>query len=473
MDKQTSTTSIFRGLSARLLMLTVLFVMLAELLIYTPSISRYRKAYLEEHIATAHLAALALEATPDNMVSKELENELLFHADAYGIVLKYPTHRVLMLSKDMPPKVDVMFDLRGGSPYMWITDAFKALVRKDNRVMRIVGMSPKMPDVIVEAVMDEAPMRMAMLDFSARILQLSIVISLLTAGLVYLSLHRVMVRPMGRLTRSMIRFREHPEDETLSIRPSGRSDEIGIAEQELAIMQDEVRGALKQKDRLAALGTAVAKINHDLRNSLMTAILVSDKLSYIDDPVVREVTPTLLSAIDKAVVLCSQTLDYVGGAKLSLKPAAFHLSELIAEVSASVREDILAGGTEPGNPAFAIVNNVDFEVDLVADRAQLFRSFNNLILNARQANVPTITITAAMDEGRITVDVIDNGPGLPQKAQDGLFRPFAGSARDGGSGLGLVIARDIARAHGGDLVLVKTGEGGTHFQMDLPIEKIS
>jgi len=176
-----SPPSLLTGLSARLLVLTIFFVMVAEFLIYTPSVSNFRKKYLEERIATAHVAALALEATPDNMVSPELEEELLYHAGAYGVVLRHPTRRVLMLSKEMPPKVDVTFDLRSGRFPYWIFDAYEAMFRDDNRIMRVVGMSPKQPGVIVEAVLDEAPMRAAMLGFSTRILQLSIVISLLTS----------------------------------------------------------------------------------------------------------------------------------------------------------------------------------------------------------------------------------------------------------------------------------------------------
>ncbi|MHA1598061.1 MAG: HAMP domain-containing protein, partial [Alphaproteobacteria bacterium] len=252
MTEQTPTPppSVLTGLSAQLLILTIFFVMVAEFLIYTPSVSNFRKKYLEERIATAHVAALALQATPDHMVSPELEEELLYHAGAYGVVLRHPTRRVLMLSKEMPPKVDVTFDLRTGRFPYWIFDAYEAMTRDDNRVMRVIGMSPKEPGVIVETVIDEEPMRVAMLGFSNRILQLSIVISLLTAGLVYLALHRLMVRPMRRITRAMIKFRENPEDMSRSITPSDRNDEIGIAERELTIMQDEVRSALNQKSRL-------------------------------------------------------------------------------------------------------------------------------------------------------------------------------------------------------------------------------
>ena len=313
--------SAVRGLSARLLVLTVLFLLLAEFLILTPSISRFRKVYLEQRVSDAHLASLALEATPDNLVSKELEMELLAHAGAYGIVLRKPGRKILMLSTKMPPSVDLTIDLGRGSFLIWIGDAFQALAQNENRILRLIGMAPKDAGVGVEVILDEAPMRRAMFVYSGRILQLSIVISLITAGLLYVSLQWLLVGPMRRLTRSMTEFRENQEDETRTIRPSGRDDEIGVAERELAAMQKDVRAALRQKTGLATLGAAVAKINHDLRNSLATAMLVSDKLADIDDPEVKKVTPRLFEAMDRAVDLCSQTLNYVSDGVPPMEPA--------------------------------------------------------------------------------------------------------------------------------------------------------
>lgn len=463
--------SAFSGLSAKLLVLTIFFVMVAEFLIYTPSISRFRKNYLEEHIATAHLASLALEATPDNMVSRALEEELLYHAEAYSITLKHPTRRVLMLSKADLPDIDVTFDLRQGDFRMWIFDAFEVLFRDDNRVMQVIGISPKAMDVVVEVTLDEAPMRAAMLDFSGRILQLSIVISLLTAGLVYYSLLWLMVRPLRRITRSMVRFREDPEDDTRQFSPSTRNDEIGVALRELALMKEDVRAAFTQKNRLATLGAAVAKINHDLRNSLSTAMLVSDRLADIDDPEVKKVTPRLYKAIDKAVVLCSQTLNYVSGGTPNLRISHFHLHELISEVAAAMREEMTIGAASDvavGNPAFSVINEVDFEIDLKADRDQLFRALSNLSLNARQVGASLVTVKAIEHGPDIHIDISDNGPGLTANARNKLFQPFASSSRDGGTGLGLVIVRDIVRAHGGDMTLTSGPDEKTTFLLSIP-----
>ena len=449
------------GLSARLLLLTVAFVMVAEFLIWAPSVSRYRKTYLEDQIANAHLAALALEATPDNMVSDTLERELLFHADAYGVTLKYADRRTLMLSDEMPRGVDVEVDLRRGNFLIWIRDAFETFAQDGNRVLRVIGMSTRNPPdvapVLIEVVMDEAPMRRAMVDYSTRILQLSVVISLFTAWLIYVSLQWLMVRPIHRITQSMTRFRTNPEDLTRVIAPGSRRDEIGIAERELADMQKELNAALKQKNRLAALGGAVAKINHDLRNSLATAELATGRLASIDDPEVKEVMPRLIGSIDQAVAICTQTLNYASDRAGAFDPSRFHLQELVAEAAAALRDQI---EQENSGIATRVQNDVPFDVDVVADRTHLFRALYNLVLNAHQAGAAEVRVTAEDAGAALWIDVADNGPGFDARAKDKLFQPFAGSARRGGTGLGLVIAREAMAAHGGDVTLVTSQNAG-------------
>lgn len=457
----TSSSPVVFGLSARLLLLTVLFVMLAEVLIYAPSISRYRKVYFEDKIAAAHLATLALEATPDNMVSRELENELLDHVGSYGVVLHEGEKRMLALRHEMPPAIDASYDTTMKNVVMWIWDAFAVMAREDRRVIRAMGPSPKNPNVVVEVVFDEWPLRMAMVDYSTRILQLSLVISFVTAGLVYAALHFLTIRPMRRITQAMTDFRANPEDKSAFLRPSTRSDEVGVAERELAAMQDDLRAALKQKDRLAALGAAVAKINHDLRNSLSTAVLVSDKLANIQDPEVKKVTPKLYDAIDRAVTICSQTLNYVRAERPVLDPQPFFLRELVAELASALHHDWNPDG-------FTVDNAVPMDLDFTADRDQLFRALFNLAANARQAGAARVTVAASRMGDVVMIDIADNGPGLSDKARENLFKPFKGSTRKGGAGLGLIIVRDVVRAHGGAVELAGTGPDGTVFRLHLP-----
>ena len=451
------------GLSARLLLLTIAFVMLAEVLIFAPSIARFREVYLEERLAAGHLAILALEATPDYMVSPELTIELLTHVEAFTVALTKPGSGKLMLM-DMPPdQIDATYDLRRAGFVTLIRDAFAVLWGEPMRTIRVLGNSPKDERLLVEVVLDEAPLRHEMLAFGQRILVLSLVISLFTAALVYLSLHRMMVRPMRRISDSMSAFREDPEDGSRVIQPSERSDEIGFAEHELAAMQEGIRGALQQKTRLAALGIAVTKINHDLRNILATAQLVSDRLERSDDPEVKRVTPTLMSAIDRAANLCGETLDFTRDGSPNLKLSCFDLSELTADVASDLPGEV------NGEPVWHC--RLEGELPIEADRAQLYRVLSNLGRNAIQAGASRIEVSAEPINGRLRVRVSDNGPGLPPRARAHLFQPFTGSARAGGTGLGLAIARDLIRAHGGEIRLEHSTAEGTSFSFDLPIKQ--
>ena len=464
------------GLSSRLLILTIAVIMFAEVLIFVPSISRYRKTFLEEHIARAHIAALSLTDMPQGMANKKLEEQLLVHADAHGIVLRLPKRKVMVMRGDMPPKVDLTIDLRKGSIFMWIADAFNTLTQNKNRVMRVIGSSPKMPWIDVEVIMDETPMRQEMYGYSSRILQLSILISIITALMVYFSLRWLMVRPIQRITTSMMAFRDDPEDESRTIEVSKRKDELGIAEKELSAMQHEVRSALRQKTRLATLGAAVAKINHDLRNTLATAVLASDALSTVDNPEVKRVMPRLFTAIDKAVHLCSDTLNYVANGIPKLQRTKFPLTSLVDEVglllASPETDDIIESESENNlEEKFEWRNEVGSTIEIEADRRQLFRAIQNLGHNARLAGAGWVRVYAHSSPEKISIEIADNGPGFPEQAKERLFQPFAGSVRKGGTGLGLVIVRDILRAHGGDVALVRSDKNGTMFSLNLPKQK--
>jgi signal transduction histidine kinase len=449
-----------RGLSARLLVLTVFFVMVSEVAVYVPSIARFRETYLEDKIATAHLATLALEATPDNMVSQELAMRLLHHAGAYGIVLRGPGMVKRVLYSAMPPNVDATVDLRASTWYGLIMDAFGTLFERHNRVLRVLGFSPRDGGAFLEIVIDETPMRLAMYSYSERILALSIAIALATASLIFLSLRWLTVRPIRRLTENMIAFRDRPEDASRVIVPSGRRDEIGMAEQELAVMQQGLRTALTHRARLAALGVAVTKISHDLRNILTSASIVSDRLASVNDPEVARMTPRLVGAIDRAINLCRQTLAYAHDEPPPPRPRRFALKALVDEVGA---EPALGQGSP-----IVWDNRVAGDLEVVADRDQMFRVLVNLGRNAIEAGAQAISVTAWRQGSRAMIDVADDGPGLPDKVRQNLFQPFVGSARAGGTGLGLAIAREIMRAHGGDIVLAETSPTGTVFRLDLP-----
>ena len=370
-----------------------------------------------------------------------------------------------MLSRNMPPKVHASYDMRDKEFFALIGEAVSVMWNTDRRMIRIVGPSPTNPDVLVETVINEWVLREMMLDYSARILLLSIVISLMTATLVYLSLQWLFVRPMLSITDSMVNFRRDPDDARRLIRPSKRRDEIGRAERELAQMQSRLRDALKQRTRLAALGTAVTKINHDLRNILATAQLVSDHVSDSADPNVKRIAPTLLGALDRAVALCSRTLTFANEGTPAPELTHFDLAGLVSDIATeiSVRE------SQTG----MIENSVPRDFDIFADRDQLYRVISNLVLNAFQAGATKVSVSASANQQQNlnSIEIADNGPGLPNKVKEHLFEPFQGSARVGGTGLGLAIARDLMRGHGGEAELGRSDDDGTVFILCLPIEE--
>jgi signal transduction histidine kinase len=479
-----ATPQLLNSLSARLLVLTISFIMLAEVMIYVPSISRFRLVYLEEKLSAGELASLALDATPDNMVSKELAGDLLGHAGARLVVRKGPQSRRLVLGDYMPSEIEASFDLRDASAPMLIRDSFMALRPRQDRMIRIIGASKVRVGTTIEVVIDEAPMVAAMYDYSVRILTLSVVISLITAALVFLTLHLLMVRPMRRITASMIAFRQNPQDTLIIPGRASRGDEIGVARRELAAMQGELRAALRQQERLAQLGTAVSKMSHDLRNILATAQLVSDRIASSDDPAVRKVTPTLIGAIDRAVDLCSHTLRFVQPDDAPLRLMTFDLSELAEDLSGSL-------GLPP-NGSIIWANEIEPEFEINADRDEIYRVLLNLARNGVQAmqgnaerlerdspagdlaadttglKFDQITLTAARADAGVVIEVCDTGPGLPEGAKNNLFKAFASTAKVGGTGLGLAIAFDIARAHGGELNVVSSDQNGTRFRLTLP-----
>ncbi len=447
------------GLSTRLLILTAVFVMLAEVLIYLPSIARYRQVYLENVLSDAHLATLALDAAPDNMVSPELSRRLLSHARALAIVQRRADGSRHLMTAGMPPRVTKRTSLGNPDFLLLVWDAIDTLAAGGERVLRVVGPSPRDPATALEVLISDAALRRGMLEYSQRILILSLIISFFTATLVFLTLHWLIVRPVQRLTDNMVRFSDDPTDEARMLKPAGRRDEIGLAQEEYAHLQQNLRIALGQNERLAALGAAIARINHDLRNMLAAAQLVSDRLAGSEDPGVRRIAPTLVRSIDRAVRLCTQTLDFARDAKATRKAEYFFLNELVLE---------LASVHGPEHPGTSFDSDMPGDLTIFADRSQIFRALSNLMRNAAQAGAQTVTVRAETTEGLAVVNVIDDGPGLPDDIRQTLFKPFSTRPGAGGTGLGMAIAHEIVSAHGGFIELVSTGTADTHFRITLP-----
>jgi signal transduction histidine kinase len=455
------------GLSGKLLVLTLLFVMLAEVLIYVPSIANFRLNWLRDRLSAAYTAALVFETAPDGVVPDTVTRQILESIGARAVALKRGQQRRLLAVSDMPSAIHHDFDMRDLSWVRAIINAFGALLGEEGDVMRVVGPAP-MGGEFVEIVLDEAPLRKAMVDFSIRILVLSLIISAITAALVYLALHVLLVRPMRRMTANMVAFRADPENPARVITVSDRSDEVGIAEHELAAMQRDLATLLAQKNHLAALGLAVSKINHDLRNLLSSAQLFSERLAKISDPHVQRFAPRLMRALERAIAFCQSTLSYgrvqeppPDRRELPLEPLVEHLRETL--------------GLDSSSP-IRWISAVQRGLMVDADSDQLFRILLNLARNAVQAlegagakdpGRDQIRITGRREGAVVVIEVSDTGPGLPERARAHLFEAFQGSTRTGSAGLGLAIAAELVRAHGGEIRLVE-GTIGATFRLTVP-----
>jgi signal transduction histidine kinase len=460
-------------LSAKLLVLTILFVMLAEVLIFVPSVANFRINWLADRLTAAQLASLAAEASPNGDVPQRLRNELLRAAQVKAVALKRNDQRQLILNADMPVAIDRTYDLSMGGPGAPVTsrlgaiwEAMEVLFRPGDRMLRVVGRPGGGAGELIEIVLPEAPLRKAMLGFGLNILLLSIVISMITAALVYMALNMLLVRPMMRIADNMLHFSRSPEDASRIIVPSDRKDEIGTAERELAHMQTELSLLLHQKNRLAALGLAVSKINHDLRNMLANAQLLSDRLTSIPDPTVQRFAPKLIASLDRAIAFCNATLRFGRAEEAAPRRELIPLRPLIDEMADSL--------ALPRDHTIAWETDIDSGLRIDADRDQLYRVLSNLARNAVQAiesqgeaRKGTISVSARRVARRVQIVVRDDGPGVPPRAREHMFQAFHGSTRRGGTGLGLAIAHELVAAHGGTIRLAEA-EKGAAFEIEIP-----
>jgi signal transduction histidine kinase len=464
------------GLSAKLLLLTITFVMLAEVLIFVPSVANFRITWLTDRLTGAQLAALAADAGPGGVVPDQLRTELLRAAQVQAVALKRSNERRLVLPPVVASPIDDTYDFRASSRAggVWnelglrlrlIWDALNVFVAKEGRIIRVIGEPGMGAGDFIEVVLPEAPLRAAMIRYGLNVMGLSVIISIITAALVYFALNGLLVQPMMRITRNMLRFSQNPEDASRIIVPSARQDEIGTAERELAHMQVELTQTLQQKSRLAALGLAVSKINHDLRNMLANAQLISDRLSSLPDPAVQRFAPKLIDSLGRAITLADSTLKFGRAEEAPPRREPLPLRPLVHDVG-----DGLSLPRE-GAIDWTIEMSEDLHVD--ADRDQLYRVLSNLTRNAMQAieqletGKGQICVMARRDGKRVVIEVSDDGPGVPEKARAHLFQPFQGSARKGGTGLGLAVAQELVTAHGGTIRLLDAAKGAA-FEIDIP-----
>ena len=454
------------GLSARLLVLTVVFAALGGALAIPPAMAAYERQWLLDRVRAAELASLAPEVAPDRVVSEQLKTQLLEGAGVEIVAVSVDGVRSLVFAGARPERAPYLVDLRPQAAGLAMFAPFQTLLGPGNR-MRVVAEPRFRKADFIEFVATDTELRRALASYLWRLVAIVAGVAALAGVIVYFALNLFLVRPMQRITFAMERFRADPEDPAAQIELSGRRDEIGRAEAELDRMQADLRTALNSRARLAALGEAVAKINHDLKNMLTSAQLASERLAASKDPTVSQALPRLERALDRAVKLASDVLVYGKTQEAAPEPQTVDLAEALREAAAEARL--------PDSPA-KLASKVAAGDQVTADPDQLHRILVNLLRNARQAiehqtgrtGPGRVEVSLETVGGASLIRISDDGPGVPERIRERLFQPFAGSGRPDSTGLGLAIARELAQGHGGDLTLSVTGAEGTVFELRLP-----
>ncbi len=466
--------ALFAGLSGKLLLLTAVFVLLAEILIFVPTLAYMRLRWLDEKLNTAAAASIVIDGLQTSELPRTVQNDTLTATGIKAIVLRKDGTTRLLATTEMPARVDAHYDLTDVSPVTALHDALDTLLFGGNRVIRVlapVGES----DMVIEIVLGDKALHKAMWIYARNVVLLSIAISLITGMLIFFTINRIMIRPIRRLTNSMQQFAANPEDPSGIMVPEKGHDELAVAGHHLAAMQKTLQKTLRQQKNLADLGLAVSKINHDMRNILASAQLMSDRLVDVEDPMVKSFAPKLLRTIDRAVGYTTEVLSYGQASEAEPRRRRLPLHQLTDDV-----RDILAIEPESG---IEFVEQVDDKLEIDADAEQMFRVIHNLCRNAYQALLnqrrdypeaaASITVAAQRIGSVVSITVDDTGPGMPRKARENLFAAFRGSARSGGTGLGLAIARELVLAHGGTIALVEKPGPGTLFRIEIPDRPVS
>ena len=454
----------FNSLSGRFFLLTAVFLLLAEVLIFVPSIARFRSDFLMARVERAQIASLVLLA--DDMISTELERELLLNAGVYNVVLRRDLSRQLALASELPAPVSQTFDLRQPAWTVLVRDAFRRLSKPEFEVVRVIGDPKLKAGSLIEVTLNTGPLRDAMWAFSQRILILSALLSVAAALLLFVATRFMIVTPIRRVIAQIENYQTAPEEAQRIIELKAGIVELRAAELALQSMQKNLTSALNHKERLAQLGEAVAKVSHDLRNILTTVQLISERLTQSEDPVVMRLAPKLEANVARAVTLAETTLSFGRASEPAPILGQVDLTSLLEDV---VETELMAISQLPIEVRFEISENLIIR----ADREQLHRALSNLVRNARQALADqsqggAIVLKAWQNPQFWFIDVVDNGPGLPEKAKAHLFKPFQGTATGGGSGLGLTIVQELMRGHGGSAEYLEVNGPGACFRLLLP-----
>ena len=465
---------ILRRLSGKLLLMTITFVMLAEMVIFIPSAALYRQTWLEDRAERAGHITLAQTGVPDYEGSEFLSKQFMEDTDIVMLSTKRDGMTELVLG--FPPESDQfeLVDLRENGRLPKFRDMFRSFFGPETGYLRVQADPVVAGQEVMEYIVPRASLKQALRDYARRIFWLSAAIALMTGLGLYLALSAMIVRPIKKLAKGLADFRENPELRRANLKPGRRQDEIGQLQREFYDMKQSVRASFKQRERLATLGTAVAKINHDLRNVLTSAQLISDRLAMDKEERVAHMGQRLVRAVDRGIKLCADVLNFSQSREDPPDFETLRVSLLLGEVAADV-----LGSFGSGARSIHFRNKVPTESVIWADADHTYRVFHNIFRNAAQAmaslpddNAPRVlTVSNEVDGNRFMIDIADTGPGLPAKVQENLFKAFVSASGHGSTGLGLTISRELAVAQGGDLSLKETGETGTIFTVSFLADK--
>jgi two-component system, OmpR family, sensor kinase len=275
---------------------------------------------------------------------------------------------------------------------------------------------------------------------------LSILLSALALAPVAYLFARRLAKPITLFAQGAERLGRDPRSPPLAIRGP---TEVGVAV--LAFNNMQERLARYVEDRTAMVGA----IAHDLRTPLT-------RLRFRVEAAPEELRVKMAADIAEMEAMISGTLAFVRDATRAAQRTRLELSSLLESLADEMSETGLDVAVETAD-----------KVVIDGDPVALRRLFNNLLQNAlkfgRQARIRVYA-----DDGCAVVEIDDNGCGLPEKDLERVFEPFfrhesSRSRETGGIGLGLAVARSVARAHGGDATLQNRPQGGLTARVKLPL----
>ena len=459
------------GLAGRLLLVTIGFALLAMGLFYVARLAAFRETWLHGKVASAEAAFEAFDGGGPGGLPTELARKVLESVGVKAIVVSSPAGERRLSDAAVPGPASDVVDLSDESFPASVGAAFRTLFAGRGVVARVTD-TASADRTRIEVTLDETPLVEALWRVSHTFLIIALLIATVVAGVLWSALWVMVLRPMRRLTSNIVAFGERPQDASRIIAPSGRDDEIGRAERALAAMQVSLGHDLTQRRRLAELGMAVARINHDLRNILSAAQLISDRISAIPDPQAQRLAPRLVATLDRAIRFCQATLTYGAGTEPPER-RRFDLARMVEEVVETARAEHGA----------AIEHHVDIppRFEVYADPDHILRVLENLARNAAQALMikgaaegrpKSVRFAAIRIDGAALVEISDTGPGVPPDQTERIFEPFHKSTRAAGTGLGLSIAADLVIRNGGTIELAPQKQDdfycGARFLIKLP-----